>query len=159
MAVETLTFGCRLNAYESEVARAEAEKAGLSSALIVNTCAVTAEAVRQAKQAIRKARREAPERPIIVTGCAAQTTPRDFADMAEVDLVLGRAACVGRRRRLRGLLLEPACRTAQVPASGRDGSARRSHDGILAMPAQRSQGAPSRRHVLYQRECELRVAR
>ena len=68
MAVETLTFGCRLNAYESEVARAEAEKAGLSSALIINTCAVTAEAVRQDKQAIRKAKREAPQRPIIVTG-------------------------------------------------------------------------------------------
>ena len=62
MAVETLTFGCRLNAYESEVMQAEALKAGLSSALIVNTCAVTAEAVRQAKQAIRKARRDAPGR-------------------------------------------------------------------------------------------------
>jgi len=91
MAVETLTFGCRLNAYESEVARTEAEKAGLSSALIVNTCAVTAEAVRQAKQAIRKARRDEPDRPIIVTGCAAQTSPRDFADMGEVDLVIGNA--------------------------------------------------------------------
>ena len=91
MPVETLTFGCRLNAYESEVMQAEAEKAGLSSALIVNTCAVTAEAVRQAKQAIRKARREQPDRQIIVTGCAAQTAPRDFADMAEVDLVIGNA--------------------------------------------------------------------
>jgi threonylcarbamoyladenosine tRNA methylthiotransferase MtaB len=91
MAVETLTFGCRLNAYESEVMQAEALKAGLSSALIVNTCAVTAEAVRQAKQAIRKARRDAPGRQIIVTGCAAQTSPRDFADMAEVDLVIGNA--------------------------------------------------------------------
>ena len=91
MAVETLTFGCRLNAYESEVMKAEAEKAGLSSALIVNTCAVTAEAVRQAKQAIRKARRDEPGRQIIVTGCAAQTAPRDFADMAEVDLVIGNA--------------------------------------------------------------------
>ena len=91
MAVETLTFGCRLNAYESEVARTEAEKAGLSSVLIVNTCAVTAEAVRQAKQAIRKARRDEPDRPIIVTGCAAQTSPRDFADMGEVDLVIGNA--------------------------------------------------------------------
>jgi threonylcarbamoyladenosine tRNA methylthiotransferase MtaB len=89
MSVETLTFGCRLNAYESEVMKAEAEKAGLNGALIVNTCAVTAEAVRQAKQAIRKARREAPGRQIIVTGCAAQTAPRDFAEMAEVDLVLG----------------------------------------------------------------------
>ena len=91
MAVETLTFGCRLNAYESEVMKAEAEKAGLSGALIVNTCAVTAEAVRQAKQAIRKARREEPARQIIVTGCAAQTSPRDFADMAEVGLVIGNA--------------------------------------------------------------------
>jgi threonylcarbamoyladenosine tRNA methylthiotransferase MtaB len=91
MAVETLTFGCRLNAYESEVMKTEAEKAGLSSALIISTCAVTAEAVRQAKQAIRKARRDEPGRQIIVTGCAAQTAPRDFADMDEVDLVIGNA--------------------------------------------------------------------
>lgn len=89
MAVETLTFGCRLNAYESEVMKAEAEKAGLDDAIIVNTCAVTAEAVRQAKQAIRKARREHPERRIIVTGCAAQTEARAFGGMAEVDLVIG----------------------------------------------------------------------
>ncbi len=91
MSVETLTFGCRLNAYESEVMKAEALKAGLSSALIINTCAVTGEAVRQAKQAIRKARRDEPGRQIIVTGCAAQTSPREFADMAEVDLVIGNA--------------------------------------------------------------------
>jgi threonylcarbamoyladenosine tRNA methylthiotransferase MtaB len=89
--VETLTFGCRLNAYESEVIKAAAGKAGLADALIVNTCAVTAEAVRQARQQIRKARRENPGRPIIVTGCAAQTDPRSFAEMAEVDLVLGNA--------------------------------------------------------------------
>ncbi len=91
MAIETLTFGCRLNAYESEVMKAEAEKAGLSAALIVNTCAVTEEAVRQAKQAIRKARRDNPGRQIIVTGCAAQTEARSFADMDEVDLVIGNA--------------------------------------------------------------------
>ena len=91
MAVETLTFGCRLNAYESEVMKTEAEKAGLTDALIVNTCAVTAEAVRQARQSIRKARRDYPERPIVVTGCAAQTEARSFADMAEVDLVIGNA--------------------------------------------------------------------
>jgi threonylcarbamoyladenosine tRNA methylthiotransferase MtaB len=89
MSVETLTFGCRLNAYESEVMKAEAEKAGLDNAIIVNTCAVTAEAVRQAKQSIRKARREHPDKKIIVTGCAAQTQARDFGDMAEVDLVIG----------------------------------------------------------------------
>jgi threonylcarbamoyladenosine tRNA methylthiotransferase MtaB len=91
MSVETLTFGCRLNAYESEVMKAEAQKAGLADALIVNTCAVTAEAVRQAKQSIRKAKRDNPERRIIVTGCAAQTDPRAFGDMAEVDLVIGNA--------------------------------------------------------------------
>jgi threonylcarbamoyladenosine tRNA methylthiotransferase MtaB len=91
MSVETLTFGCRLNAYESEVIKAEAEKGGLEDALIVNTCAVTEEAVRQAKQAIRKARRDHPARQIIVTGCAAQTEARTFSDMAEVDLVIGNA--------------------------------------------------------------------
>ena len=91
MAVETLTFGCRLNAFESEVMKAEAEKAGLADVLVVNTCAVTSEAVRQAKQAIRKARRDNPERKIIVTGCAAQTEARSFGDMAEVDLVIGNA--------------------------------------------------------------------
>jgi threonylcarbamoyladenosine tRNA methylthiotransferase MtaB len=89
MSVETLTFGCRLNAYESEVMKAEAEKAGLADALIVNTCAVTAEAVRQAKQSIRKAKRNNPGRQIIVTGCAAQTEARTFGDMAEVDFVIG----------------------------------------------------------------------
>jgi threonylcarbamoyladenosine tRNA methylthiotransferase MtaB len=89
MSVETLTFGCRLNAYEAEVMKTEAEKAGLSDTIIINTCAVTQEAVRQAKQAIRKARRDNPQRKIIVTGCAAQTEPRAFGDMAEVDLVIG----------------------------------------------------------------------
>nr|WP_295888199.1 tRNA (N(6)-L-threonylcarbamoyladenosine(37)-C(2))-methylthiotransferase MtaB [uncultured Devosia sp.] len=91
MAVETLTFGCRLNAYEAEVMKAEAEKAGLDNAIIINTCAVTAEAVKQAKQAVRKARRDNPAARIIVTGCAAQTEGRTFGDMAEVDLVIGNA--------------------------------------------------------------------
>tara|TARA_R110002020_G_scaffold113854_9_gene261953 strand:+ start:100 stop:1365 length:1266 start_codon:yes stop_codon:yes gene_type:complete len=89
MAVETLTFGCRLNAYEAEVMKAEAQKAGLDNAIIINTCAVTAEAVRQARQAVRKARRDNPDVRIIVTGCAAQTEARSFGDMAEVDLVIG----------------------------------------------------------------------
>ena len=89
MSVETLTFGCRLNAYESEVMKAEALKAGLDNAIIINTCAVTAEAVRQAKPAVRKARRDPPDAKIIVTGCAAQTEARSFGDMAEVDLVIG----------------------------------------------------------------------
>ena len=89
--VEIVTFGCRLNAYESEVIRARAAEDGLENAIVFNTCAVTGEAVRQARQAIRKARREHPEAKLIVTGCAAQIDPAAFAGMAEVDLVLGNA--------------------------------------------------------------------
>lgn len=87
--VDILTFGCRLNTYESEIMRREAETAGLNNAVLVNTCAVTSEAVRQAKQAIRKARRDNPHARIIVTGCAAQTEAATFAGMDEVDVVLG----------------------------------------------------------------------
>jgi threonylcarbamoyladenosine tRNA methylthiotransferase MtaB len=90
-SVDIVTFGCRLNAYESEVIRARAAEDGLSDAVVFNTCAVTAEAVRQARQAIRKARRERPGARLIVTGCAAQIDPAAFAGMAEVDLVLGNA--------------------------------------------------------------------
>ncbi|WP_375611332.1 MULTISPECIES: tRNA (N(6)-L-threonylcarbamoyladenosine(37)-C(2))-methylthiotransferase MtaB [unclassified Bartonella] len=93
MAIEIVTFGCRLNSYESEIIRKESTSSGLDQlkdgAIIFNTCAVTAEAVRQAKQAIRKARRENPHARIIVTGCAAQTEAQNFASMTEVDLVLG----------------------------------------------------------------------
>ncbi len=87
--LEIITFGCRLNAYEFEVMRQQAQAAGLSSAVIVNTCAVTAEAVRQARQAIREARRERPDAKIIVTGCAAQIDPSRFSEMDEVDHVIG----------------------------------------------------------------------
>jgi MiaB-like tRNA modifying enzyme len=86
-----ITLGCRLNAYESELMRQHAADAGLGNAVIINTCAVTAEAVRQSQQAIRKARRERPEAKIIVTGCAAQIEPQLFAGMAEVDHVIGNA--------------------------------------------------------------------
>ncbi len=93
MAVEVVTFGCRLNTYESEVMKREADSAGLGElkdgAIIFNTCAVTAEAVRQARQAIRKARRDNPEARIIVTGCAAQTESAKFEAIDEVDLILG----------------------------------------------------------------------
>ena len=84
-----ITFGCRLNAYESEVMRAHARAAGLADTVIVNTCAVTAEAERQARQAIRKARRDHPQARIIVTGCAAQIDPAAYAAMPEVDRVVG----------------------------------------------------------------------
>ncbi|MBV9330196.1 MAG: tRNA (N(6)-L-threonylcarbamoyladenosine(37)-C(2))-methylthiotransferase MtaB [Alphaproteobacteria bacterium] len=89
MSVEVLTFGCRLNAYESRAIAERAREAGLTNAVVVNSCAVTAEAVRQSRQAIRKARRERPGARIIVTGCAAQTEPETYAAMAEVDRVLG----------------------------------------------------------------------
>jgi threonylcarbamoyladenosine tRNA methylthiotransferase MtaB len=87
--VEVVTFGCRLNAYESEAIRARAALDGLEDAVVFNTCAVTGEAVRQARQAIRKARRLRPGARLIVTGCAAQIDPSAFAAMPEVDLVLG----------------------------------------------------------------------
>ncbi|MGE0611650.1 MAG: tRNA (N(6)-L-threonylcarbamoyladenosine(37)-C(2))-methylthiotransferase MtaB [Hyphomicrobiales bacterium] len=88
---EVITFGCRLNTFESEVMAEHAAGAGLADAVIVNTCAVTGEAVRQARQAIRRARRERPAARIIVTGCAAQIDPQRFAEMAEVDHVVGNA--------------------------------------------------------------------
>ena len=91
MSVDVVTFGCRLNAAELEVIRREAERAGMSDTVVVNTCAVTAEAVRQARQAIRALRRERPQAKIIVTGCAAQTEPQTFVAMAETDRVLGNA--------------------------------------------------------------------
>lgn len=86
---QIVTFGCRLNTYESEVMRGHAREAGLDQTIIFNTCAVTAEAERQARQAIRKARRENPDALIIVTGCAAQINPEAFAKMPEVDRILG----------------------------------------------------------------------
>ena len=89
MSVDVLTFGCRLNTYESEVIRRQAGAAGVVDAVVVNTCAVTAEAVRQAKQSIRRIKREQPDARIVVTGCAAQTEPELFAAMPEVDRVVG----------------------------------------------------------------------
>src|ERR1700678_2070194 len=89
MSVEVVTFGCRLNAFESEVMRVEAERAGLTDAIVINSCAVTNEAVAQARQSIRRLKRERPLSRIVVTGCAAQTQSQMFADMAEGDRVLG----------------------------------------------------------------------
>ena len=83
------TLGCRLNAYETEAMKELSQSAGLQNAVIVNTCAVTAEAVRKARQEIRKLRRENPEARLIVTGCAAQTEPETFTAMGEVDAVIG----------------------------------------------------------------------
>ena len=90
--VRVLTLGCRLNTYESETMRKAAETAGLNNAILVNTCAVTADAVRQARQTIRRARRDNPHARIVVSGCAAQTEPETFARMDEVDAVIGNEA-------------------------------------------------------------------
>ncbi len=83
------TLGCRLNAYETEAMKELAAEHGVGNAVVVNTCAVTSEAVRKARQEIRKLRREHPDAKLIVTGCAAQTEPDTFASMGEVDLVIG----------------------------------------------------------------------
>jgi threonylcarbamoyladenosine tRNA methylthiotransferase MtaB len=89
MSVEVVTFGCRLNAFESELIALTATRAGLSDTVVINSCAVTNEAVAQARQAIRRLKRERPDRRIVVTGCAAQIEAAMFADMAEVDRVVG----------------------------------------------------------------------
>jgi threonylcarbamoyladenosine tRNA methylthiotransferase MtaB len=89
MTVDIVTFGCRLNAFEAEVIRSKAEGAGLSDTIVINSCAVTNEAVAQARQSIRKLKRERPGARIVVTGCAAQTQSGMFAEMAEVDRVVG----------------------------------------------------------------------
>jgi threonylcarbamoyladenosine tRNA methylthiotransferase MtaB len=91
MSVDILTLGCRLNAFESEAMRRMAAEAGLEDVIVINTCAVTAEAERQARQAIRKAARERPQARLVVTGCSAQISPEAFAAMPEVSEVIGNA--------------------------------------------------------------------
>ena len=89
MTARVVTFGCRLNSFESEVMRGHAAAAGLQDTVIVHTCAVTAEAERQARQAIRRTRREQPDARIVVTGCSVQIEPERYAAMPEVDRVVG----------------------------------------------------------------------
>ena len=122
---EIITFGCRLNAFESEVIRRATAKAGLRDAVIVNTCAVTAEAERQARQAIRRARREHPEATIIVTGCAAEIVPESYAAMPEVDRVLGNRAKLESQSYLpEGATSTDLAETASHPVSGFEGKSR-----------------------------------
>jgi threonylcarbamoyladenosine tRNA methylthiotransferase MtaB len=134
MSVEVVTFGCRLNLAESEAIRRAAEAAGRDNLVVVNTCAVTAEATRQARQAIRKIRRERPGAEIVVTGCAAQIEPARFAEMAEVDHVIGNAekmrpvswsgAAPGTEERVRVADIMAVRETALHLAGGFDGRAR-----------------------------------
>jgi threonylcarbamoyladenosine tRNA methylthiotransferase MtaB len=112
MGVEVVTFGCRLNTVESEAMRREAAAAGHSDLVIVNTCAVTAEATRQARQAIRRLKRERPEARIVVTGCAAQVEPGTFAAMSEVERVVGNAEKT--KRETWAALADPGLDTERV---------------------------------------------
>lgn len=127
MSVDVVTFGCRLNTYESEVIRREAERAGLDGAVVVNTCAVTNEAVRQARQTIRKIRRERPGARIVVTGCAAQTDPKSFAGMPEVDRV------VGNGEKLDAQTWQDARASLAVPSFGLDAEEKIVVNDIMAL--------------------------
>jgi threonylcarbamoyladenosine tRNA methylthiotransferase MtaB len=149
-AVDIVTFGCRLNAFESEVIRGAAERAGLEGAVIVNTCAVTAEAERQARQAIRRARREHPGHRIIVTGCSATLSPQAYAAMPEVDLVLDNAA-----------KLQPASYEAPTRPSLRVGLhpplAREGREGGLARAPNAGEGQiKTRGYLQVQQGCDHR---
>jgi threonylcarbamoyladenosine tRNA methylthiotransferase MtaB len=124
MSVEVVTLGCRLNAAESEVIRRNAEAAGLADTVVVNTCAVTAEAVRQARQTIRALHRRRPHSRIVVTGCAAQTEPQTFAAMAEASRVLGNAE-----------KLDAASWTRVRSGFGSDDAAKAMVDDIMAVKA------------------------
>ena len=139
-SVDVVTFGCRLNAHESDKIAAQAAADGVTDAVVFNTCAVTTEAVRQARQQIRKARRERPGARLVVTGCAAQIDPAAFAAMPEVDLVLGNAD-----KAAPGALLKSGMQvgdifaarpplTSPLPASGEraTGSARSRREGPAA---------------------------
>jgi threonylcarbamoyladenosine tRNA methylthiotransferase MtaB len=121
VSIDIVTFGCRLNASESDVIRAEATAAGLDNVVVLNTCAVTAEAVRQARQAIRAHARARPDARIVVTGCAAQTDPASFAEMTEVDRVIGNddklSAGAWAATRLALGTLEPATATQKIAVS------------------------------------------
>lgn len=130
MSTDIVTFGCRLNTHESEVMRAHANAAGLDDAVIVNTCAVTGEAVRQARQTIRRLKRENPDKRIIVTGCAAQTESDTFVQMPEVDRVLGNIEKLdarswqrsGERKAVTDIMA--VRQTSMVPIEGIEGRAR-----------------------------------
>ena len=103
MSIEVINFGCRLNSYEGEVIKKQAQEAGLESAIIFNSCAVTSEAERQVRQAIRRARKENPDVKIIVTGCSAQTHPDMYNTMQEVDKVLGNQEKLGKNSYMFGI--------------------------------------------------------
>jgi threonylcarbamoyladenosine tRNA methylthiotransferase MtaB len=140
MTLDVVTFGCRLNAVESEALRERAAADGVTDAVVFNTCAVTGEAVRQARQAIRKAARARPDARMIVTGCAAQIDPAAFAAMPEVDLVVGNA-----EKTRAGALLGSGSFVGDIMAE------------VSTSPlAAASQGARARAYVEIQNGCDHR---
>jgi threonylcarbamoyladenosine tRNA methylthiotransferase MtaB len=155
--VEVVTFGCRLNACESQAIREQAAADGVEDVVVFNTCAVTGEAVRQARQAIRKARRERPLARLVVTGCAAQIDPAAFAAMEEVDLVLGNA-----EKTAPGALLDPGLATGDAPRGGAGPPSARLRVGDIMAP-RAAGGRPiagfegrARAHVEIQNGCDHR---
>ncbi len=145
---EIVTFGCRLNTYESEVMKGHARAAGLSDTVIVNTCAVTNEAERQARQAIRKLRRERPGTRIVVTGCAAQIDPARFAAMPEVDQVIGNAekmdAATWREAdAARVRVGDISSQKSYPPSSPASGARERSSGAFTAHAPSRGEGIPT----------------
>ncbi|RAI41947.1 tRNA (N(6)-L-threonylcarbamoyladenosine(37)-C(2))-methylthiotransferase MtaB [Rhodoplanes roseus] len=125
MTIDVVTFGCRLNAFESEAIRRRAEAAGLADTVVVNSCAVTGEAVRQTRQAIRKLKRERPDARVVVTGCAAQTETETFVAMPEVDRVLGNTEKLSE-----SAWAETRAAFARAPAQG---AAKAAVDDIMAV--------------------------
>ena len=155
--VEIITFGCRLNAFESEIIGRAAATAGLGDAIIVNTCAVTAEAERQARQAIRRARREHPRARIIVTGCAATLAPERYAALDEVDFVLDNEA------KLRAESFEFGPTSPHPPTARAVGSplARNAGEGAEARSAEAGEGVSTsparvRAYLQVQQGCDHR---
>src|ERR1700761_3822947 len=151
MSVEVVTFGCRLNAFESAVIEREAANSGLTDTIVVNSCAVTNEAVAQARQSIRKLKRARPKARIVVTGCAAQTQASTFAAMAEVDRV------IGNDDKMRG----EAWRATRTAFDGAEGSKLAVSDGraVTAMDPPRLDGVPRglpRAMVQVQNGCDHR---
>jgi threonylcarbamoyladenosine tRNA methylthiotransferase MtaB len=163
--VEIITFGCRLNAFESEVIRCAAGEAGLANAVVVNTCAVTAEAERQARQAIRRARRERPEARIIVTGCAATLAPERYAALGEVDLVLDNEAKL-KAESYSGLDAHPPFADAKGPPSpavrervappAATPLSRIAGEGTRAQSARAGEGFRARAYLQVQQGCDHR---
>ena len=162
--LDIVTFGCRLNAFESEVIRSAADAAGIGDAVIVNTCAVTEEAERQARQAIRRARREHPDARIIVTGCAATLAPERYAALAEVDLVLDNAAklrpesyAVGGRPPLPSPMI-PVSSPGERDRSGAcpQSLSRNAGEGALGQSPRAGEGVRARAYLQVQQGCDHR---